>query len=274
MQERELKVHLALLRLTPFGWSLLGSSFSPSKESNCTVNFVDCKRNHEVAELVEKMWENEFDFGTFIFDGSSSKEDRIAYAIMQSSICESDGHYQLPLLWKEGYLNQLPNNLFLAQRRLVSLKRRLLKDKELKLKYVEVVNSYLTKGYARKIPPSSLNDCQEPIWYLPHHPVTNVHKPGKVRVVFDCAAKYNGFSLNNALMKGPQFMNNLIGVLIRFRKERIALVADVESMFHQVRVDPKHANVLRFLWWENGDLSKKTNHLSNVSSSLRSNIFS
>ena len=125
---------------TPFGWSLLGPSFSPSKESNRTVNFVDCKRNHEVAELVEKMWENEFDTGTSIFDGSSSKEDRIAYAIMQSSICESDGHYQLPLLWKEGYLHQLPNNLFLAQRRLVSLKRRLLKDKELKLKYVEVVN--------------------------------------------------------------------------------------------------------------------------------------
>ena len=52
-------------------------------------------------------------------------------------------------------------------------------------------------------------------------------------------------------------MNNLIGVLIRFHKERIALVADVEAMFHQVRVDPKHANALRFLWWENGDLSKE-----------------
>ena len=38
---------------TLLGWSLLGPFFSPLKESNCTVNFVDCKRNHEVAELIK-----------------------------------------------------------------------------------------------------------------------------------------------------------------------------------------------------------------------------
>ena len=75
----------------------------------------------------------------------------------------------------------------------------------------------------------------DPIWYLPHHPVTNVHKPKKVRVVFDSAAKCNELSLNDTLVKGATIMNSLIGVLIRFRKNRIALVADVEAMFHQVK---------------------------------------
>ena len=84
--------------------------------------------------------------------------------------------------------------------------------------------------------------------------MTNVHKPDKVRVVFDCAAKYNGVSLNDVLMAGPPLMNTLTGVLIRFRKEKIALMGDVESIFHQVKVDPVHINALRFLWWENGDM--------------------
>ena len=52
-------------------------------------------------------------------------------------------------------------------------------------------------------------------------------------------------------------MNYLVGVLIRFRKNRIALVADVEAMFHQVRVEPSHTNALQFLWWKDGDLNDK-----------------
>ena len=52
-------------------------------------------------------------------------------------------------------------------------------------------------------------------------------------------------------------MNSLIGILIRFRKEQIVLVADVEQMFHQVRVNPEHRDALRFLWWPDGDLEKE-----------------
>ena len=74
-----------------------------------------------------------------------------------------------------------------------------------------------------------------------------------MRIVIDCAAKQAGISLNDALMSGPDLMNSLLGVLIRFRKNPIALVADIESMFHQVFVHPSHCNVLRFLWWPLGN---------------------
>ena len=198
---------------TPLGWSLLGPSLSPSQGSNCTVNFIVKK---DATEMVARMWETEFEPGTSIFDDSFSKEDRLAHTLMQSEICTIDGHYQLPLLWKEPYKNQLPNNLPLAQRRLTSLKGRLQRDDNLRVKYAEVVESYLSKGYAREVQQPYMTESNDPIWYLPHHPVTNVHKPEKMRVVFDCAAKYNGLSLNDTLMKGPTFMNNLIGVLIRF----------------------------------------------------------
>ena len=84
----------------------------------------------------------------------------------------------------------------------------------------------------------------------------NPNKPDKLRVVFDCAAQYNGVSLNSQLLQGPDLTNNLVGVLIRFREEPIAIMADIEGMFHQVRVSPKDCDALRFLWWPENDFNK------------------
>ena len=78
-------------------------------------------------------------------------------------------------------------------------------------------------------------------------------KPDKTRVVFDCAARYRGTSLNDQVLQGPDLANNLVGVLSRFREESIALMADEESMFHQVRVSKDDVDVLRFLWYPNSD---------------------
>lgn len=95
------------------------------------------------------------------------------------------------------------------------------------------------------------------MWFLPHHPVTPSLKPGKVRIVFDCAVKYHGISLNPQLSQGPDLTNPVVGVLTRFRQETIAIVADVEGMFHQVSVDPEEGDLFRFLWWSDGQLNEQ-----------------
>jgi hypothetical protein len=38
------------------------------------------------------------------------------------------------------------------------------------------------------------------------------------------------------LLQGPDLTNNLIGILISFRQEKIAFAADIEKMFYQVQV--------------------------------------
>ena len=132
---------------------------------------------------------------------------------------------------------------------------RLLRDDELLKKYRTTLNEYLEKGYAEKIPKEQLDMENRPIWYLPHHPVTHPLKPEKVRVVYDCAASYGRTSLNQQLLQGPDQTNQLTGVLIRLREESVAMVADVEAMFHQVLVEPRDCDALRFLWWPSEDLS-------------------
>ena len=41
-------------------------------------------------------------------------------------------------------------------------------------------------------------------------------------------------------------MNNLVGVITRFRKNEVGIVADIEQMFYQFRVREDHRDYLRF----------------------------
>ena len=86
-----------------------------------------------------------------------------------------------------------------------------------------------------------------------YHPA----KPNKIQVGFDCSAEYAGRSINNELMAGPDLTNQIVGTLIRFRQEKIVFVADIEKMFFQVLVSDDHQNLIRFLWWQPGDLGKE-----------------
>ena len=58
-------------------------------------------------------------------------------------------------------------------------------------------------------------------------------------MVFDCAAKCGGGSFNDPLLRGPDFLNSVEGILCRFRVDKTAVVRVIEQMFHQVLVDSK-----------------------------------
>ncbi len=49
-------------------------------------------------------------------------------------------------------------------------------------------------------------------------------------------------------MSGLDLLNNLFGILQRFHLYEITFSADIESMFHMVRVSDNDADALRFLW--------------------------
>ena len=179
------------------------------------------------------MWKTDFDDKTRTDTKSMSVEDRRAMKIVESSITHENEHYKLGLHWCEEDTT-LPNNMALAHARLLQLKRKLLRDSSLHQRYTETVNDYIAKGCAKEV--NNMDANLKRVWYLPHHPVINVNKPEKLRVVFDCAAKYEGISLNSQILQGPDLINSLVGVVIRFRQEQVALAADIEAMFHQVRV--------------------------------------
>ena len=65
-----------------------------------------------------------------------------------------------------------------------------------------LLQDYIDKGHAEKVPKVELEKNNGKVWYLPHQPVTYRLKPGIVRVVFDWAARYEGESFNMQLLQG------------------------------------------------------------------------
>ena len=201
-----------------------------------------------------------------------SQEDKQFLEIMDSSMQQrEDGNFEAPLPLRHRDV-AFPNNESQAQVRLQGLKRRLQKDDTYRNAYVEFLRDMMEKGYAEVVPPSELTLNDGHVWYVPHHGVFH-KKKNKLRVVFDCSTEYRGYCLNQELLQGPDASNNLTGILVRFRKGRIALTCDIKSMFNQVKVTPHDRNLLRFLWWPGGDIEQEpaiyrmTTHLFGATSS-------
>lgn len=90
--------------------------------------------------------------------------------------------------------------------------------------------------------------------YVPHHGVYHLTKPSQIRKVFDCSAVYKETSLNKNLLQGPDMTNSLTAVLCRFQEETDALTCDVKGMFYQFFVNEEYRDLLRFFWWDQGDV--------------------
>ena len=127
----------------------------------------------------------------------------------------------------------------------------------MKADYLEFMGKIIKKGHASHVPRVEALPPPGRFWYLPHF-ATYHNTKHTIRVVFDSSCEFQGVSLNKALLPGPDLMNNLTGVLMRFRKKNIAVMCDVEQMFHFFYVDPPHRDLLRFLWFEENNPSKPT----------------
>ena len=237
---------------TRLGWSLNGPLDSEHLiEESALSNLA--RADESLDAQVEQFWKIETSEALANSLPEFSVDDKRAVDIWERSVEVVEGHYQLDIPFKSKLPN-LPDNRSVAEKRLQSLAHRFRKDPELHAKYKGGIQELLDKGYAEKVLDEEIGATPGQTWYLPHHNVVNENKPEKLRIVFDCAVAFGGTSLNKEVLQGPDFTNNLVGVLLRFREEQVAVMGDIEGMFHQVRVSPKHRDALRFLWWKNGEI--------------------
>ena len=75
--------------------------------------------------------------------------------------------------------------------------------------------------------------------------------------MFECSSEYRGRSINKELLTGPNLINQIVEILIKFRQSKEAFVADIEKRFFQVYVSNEHRSLLGFLWWQDGDISRE-----------------
>ena len=194
-------------------------------------------------ELLEQFWKIEAE-GTQPESESSNPTDKEALDILKKRITYNGERYEIGLLWRKPL--RIENNYFAAFSQLKSLHKRLSNDIQLKELYEQTLTTDLQKFYVKLV------EMQQPepekIWYLSHHPVFNPNEPGKVRRVPNAAAKFKGQSLNSNLITGPDLLNNLVGILLRFRENTVAILSDFEGMFMQIAIRLGDQSALSFLW--------------------------
>ncbi|XP_062538337.1 uncharacterized protein LOC134206623 [Armigeres subalbatus] len=173
----------------------------------------------------------------------------------EESICEehyaastmrnSAGRYIVRLPRTEDSEKVLGESRSIADRRFLSLERRLDRDPATKDSYHRFMEEYLQLGHMQEVP-EPVDDRIEHS-YIPHHVVFKESSTTtKVRVVFDASCRTSsGYSLNDTLLVGPVVQQDLYSIYMRFRTKRIAIVADVEKMYRQVLHHPDDRRLLR-----------------------------
>ena len=245
---------------TVLGWGIVGTA-----EGNASMcRYVDSDRHQrlchfsfrtkaresprDLIRVLEKDFEETRDKSSL----SHSVEDREFLSQVSSGFHRTeDGRVQMPLPLKRG--STFPNNKQVAEQRLKSLRARLMKGGRYRDDYKNFMEMMLKKGYAEPVEDDGGPEGRT--WYLAHHGVYHPRKQ-KLRIVFDCSSEYQGISLNKYLLQGPDLTNSLTGILCRFRREPVAVSCDVEGMFNQVSVNVEDRDLLRFLWWEDGDVRR------------------
>ena len=138
-----------------------------------------------------------------------SREDRQFLKIVEEGIRHRDDmHYEIPLPFRDRNV-QLPNNRSQAAQRLHGLRKRFQGDTKYCAEYVNFVSEIIEKGYAQKVNTEEQAPQEGKVWYLPHNGVYHPKKPNSIRVVFDCSACYQGESLNDHLLQGPDLSSKL-----------------------------------------------------------------
>ncbi len=242
---------------TLLGWVVNGplrGGNSDRGKIGCPVVTANRTSVARLEDLLIAQYNQEFNEKLSEDDVTMSRNDKQFMEIMETSIKFEAGHYCIDLPFKS-FDVILPNNRSIVEQRVLSLQRKFKRNREYQQEYATFLSDVIDKGYAEVVPPHQLKREDGKVWYIPHH---GIYHPKKktLRVVFDCGAVYKGTSLNCQLLQGPYLTNSLLGVLTRFRQEPVALIADIQAMFHQVKVSQKHVDFLRFLWFPGGDVTQ------------------
>ena len=178
---------------------------------------------------------------------SQSKKEQQAQNFSENTSKFAGERYEMGMLWIEPEPN-FSKNYGSALGQLYPLEKKFQRDPKIKELYQQSIDTDFEKGFVKIFVESEVKVTFRKDWYLPHHPVLNINKQGKVRRVCNAAAKYKDVCLKDMLLAGPDLLHKLIGTIFRFREGQIALTTDIKSVFLQVQVPEQDKSCFRFLW--------------------------
>ena len=178
------------------------------------------------------------------------KEERELKLIEEGLQYKGD-HWVARYPWLRSPLG-LPDNYTYVVARLKSLERRLLRNPEHCKIYQQQIDDMISRKVAHRLTSKELEEYKGPVYYIAHHEVwkhDSVSTP--CRIVFDSSGKFGSYVLNDFWAKGPDLINNLLGILLRFREGPVAMTGDIRKMYHSIKIGILDQHTHRFLWRDN-----------------------
>jgi hypothetical protein len=144
----------------------------------------------------------------------------------------------------------LHNNMQFAYATLMATEKRLSGDELYAKTYKKQIDDMLERNVARQVSQRELHNYSGPKFYISHHAVLSPQSVSTpMRVVFNSSARSKGgLSLNECLAKGPCLLNQLLGILLRFRQDHFAFIGDIKKMFHSIDIPIQDQMTHLFLW--------------------------
>ena len=166
-----------------------------------------------------------------------------------SKSCQKIGQqWMIPYPWR-GDPEFLPDNRSLALKRLEGTERRLKSNLDQAKANDEQMTEMVKMNFCRKLSENEVKNYKGPVHYIPHRAVIRPEKKSTpVRIVFNLSSVFQGHKLNDYWMKGPDLLNSLFGVVLRFREKEVAVVGDISKMYHRILISERDQHVHRFLW--------------------------
>ena len=231
---------------TVLGWVVSGPIGSPDVEEPVTAlaHFVSAEVRNSGVDI-SKFWDLE---SIGIKDQSSDVHESVISDLMFTGT-----RYSVGLPWRENH-DPLPTNYDLSFKRMKGQIKRLSKDPVLLAEYDRIIKTQEEEGIIEKVKPTDTINPETKIHYVPHQAVVRKDAATtKVRIVYDASAKSHksAVALNDCLEAGPSLNPLLFDILLRFREQRVAIVADIEKAFLNIEVHEKDRDSLRFLWVDN-----------------------
>ncbi|GFX66744.1 DUF1758 domain-containing protein [Trichonephila clavipes] len=237
------------------GWIVAGNVPSEEMFSSIAVNSIQVVTD----ELVSNFWKlDSVPEANLLTSEERACEDHF----LDTHVRNEDGRYVVRLPFHSSP-SKLRDSRESAIRRLKSLEHSLIKKPAIYSQYRDFMQEYLTLGHMELVPKNDY--AKREAYYLPHHAVLRDSSTTKLRVVFDASAKStSGYSLNDILMVGPRVQRDVYPILLSFRTFQIAVCADLEKMFRQIRISSEDTNWQRILWRDNPKETVKEYRLTTV----------
>lgn len=246
------------------GWSIYGGC--PEEYDDCNFSldslviprdvhepFRERVSNEELHELLSYFNSIETLGITNKSEHNTEEEQKALDIIDEEMKTLSDGSIELPLIWNRvnKRIPSIPNNFNMVYKRQLAHEAKLKKNPTHLKAFNDNFKELIEEGYVRAANEDDLYGNWQNINYLPMSLVINMNKnPPKFRTVFDASARFNGTSLNENLLKGPDLLIDLLKPLIVMRMNKIAFVADIKAMFMRMKINLRDQQCQRVIWRE------------------------